>query len=264
MHRRLRQAIALCVLALAFVVVAAPAVAAPAGGATELTLTNPTGDALRDHPPAQDTHVTVSWTVDRAVSGGYFCILLVNAKSEQAEYALKVRPIRRATAYSSDFLLEHLYEQGDYYVLVNYRAHRGATPSLSDRTDRTFRFQAGAPFYHTDAFGMSPSPAAIPSDTGTPVTFTFWVVDPLERAVTSADVVFFTTIGGAETRFPIADAAGLTIAAECGGDPSLLNQRTVECNLPAGYYMWYIDTLPGGGAGLIDGGYIGTLTVTRR
>jgi hypothetical protein len=263
MHRRLRPAIVFCVLAAAFVVFAAPAVATPAGAATSLSLVTPTGADLRATPPAIDAKVTVSWTIGAPLSSGYFCVYLINARSGTSEGAWQQNVVRGATAYSTDVILEPSYPQGDYYILVNYRTRRGATPLFSDRTDGTFRFQSADPYYHTDAAGQ-PVPAKILRNTDTAVTFSFWIVDPLQRTVLSADVVFFQKIGGPETRFPILNVLGLIVARECCGDPSLLNQRTVTCNLPTGYYMWAIDTRPAGGAGLIDGSYIGTLTVTRR
>lgn len=263
MHRRLRPAIVFCVLAVAFVVLAAPAVASPTAATTALSISAPTGDTLRAAPPAIDAKVTVSWTIGAPLSRGYFCVYLINARSGKAEGAWQQSVVGGATAYSTDVILEPSYPQGDYYILVNYRTRRGATPLFSDRTVGTFRFQSADPYYHTDAAGQ-PVPAKILRSTPTAVTFSFWIVDPLQRAVLSAEVVFFQTIGGPETRFPILNVLGLNVARECSGDPSLLNQRTVTCNLPTGYYMWAIDTLPAGGAGLIDGSYIGTLTVVRR
>jgi hypothetical protein len=263
MYRRPRQAIVCCVLAIAFVVFAAPAVAASAAPATALVISAPTGDTLRAAPPAIDAKVTVSWTIDTPVSSGYFCVYLINDRSGRSEGAWQQSVVRGATAYSTPVILEPSFPQGDYYILVDYRTRRGAAPLFSGRTDGTFRFQAADPFYHTDAWGQ-PAPARIPRNTDTPVTFTFWIVDPLQRTVLSAEVVFFQKIGGPETRVSIPDVAGLKVAPACCGDPSLLNSRTVTCNLPAGSYMWGIDTLPGGGGGLIDGSHIGTLTVTRR
>jgi hypothetical protein len=259
MQRRLRQAIVFCVLAIAFVVFAAPAVAAPAAPATALAISAPTGDALRAAAPAIDAEVTVSWTIDAPVSSGYFCVYLINDRSGKAEGAWKQTVVRGATAYSTEVTLEPSYQQGDFYILVNYRTRRGATPLFSDRTDGTFRFQSAAPFSHTDAAGQ-PVPAKIPRDTDTAVTFSFWIVDPDVRTVEAAFVVFYQTIGVPVARFPIPDAAHLTVAPECSGDPSLLNTRTVECNLPAGFYMWYIDA----GGGPIDGSYIGTISVMRH
>lgn len=262
MDRRLRQAIVYSVLAIAFVVFAALTAASPAA-ASALSISAPTGDALRAAPPAIDAKVTVTWTIDAPVSSGYFCVYLINDRSGKAEGTWQQSIVRGAASYSTDVILEPSFPQGDYYILVNYRTRRGAAPLFSDRTAGTFRFQSTGAIYHTDAWGQ-PMPARILRNSDTYVSFSFWIVDPLQRAVLSAEVVFFQTIGGSETRIPIPDAVGLKVAPECCGDPSLLNQRTVKCNLPAGYYMWTIDTLPAGGGDLIDGSYIGTLTVTRR
>jgi hypothetical protein len=259
MHRLLRQAIVFCVLAIAFAAFAAPVLAAPPAPATALAISAPTGDALRAAPPAIDADVTVSWTIDAPVSSGYFCVYLINSRSSAAEGAWQQRVVRGATAYSTEVTLEPSFLQGDYYLLVSYRTRRGATPLFSDRTEGTFRFQAAAPFYHTDAAGQ-PVPAKIPRNTDTAVTFSFWVVDPDQRTVEAASVVFYLVAGVPVARFPIPDAAHLTVAPECSGDPSLLNTRTVTCNLPAGFYMWGIDA----GGGVMDCSRIGTITVTRH
>jgi hypothetical protein len=259
MQCRLRQAIVFCVLAIAFVVFAAPAVAAPAAPATALAISAPTGDALRAAAPAIDADVTVSWTIDAPVSSGYFCVYLMNSRSNKAEGAWQQSVVRGATAYSTEVTLEPSFQQGDFYILVSYRTRRGATPLFSDRTDGTFRFQTAAPFYHTDAAGQ-PVPAKIPRDTDTAVTFSFWIVDPDVRTVETAFVVFYQAGAVPVARFPIPDAADLTVAPECSGDPSQLNTRTVTCNLPAGFYTWGIDA----GGGVMDCSQVGTISVTRH